>query len=418
MGAESEPDLHEAEQILLDGHERLLEVHLSPADDNGQLTERNLSLAEVPRLQSPQPRQHVLVLVDGFFIPGTVEEYCQDSKHGTISRADSVEYEFSSPDSNLIFLRGEYGMICKTCGEEYRRCKNGQNMKADLICTCCKHAFHMDCFSPLRNDNANYKTPCNWMCPGCARKNGAHTGAVTGHSDFRNREWPLREGSESGIRINDDDDDGNIFCLLCGHAPIEVHTYARSEDVEISMDQCVSCRSLVCWNCSSRFLGMSKTSQFKCWDCSEDGEHDRSFAVEFTKLAKSVALELKKKIPHNQALLDRFAGVMMSLLHNFHANLFQEHLHLLVQVVQHQLRNGCIPSLVPFDLLELMGMHVNLNLDFFIQVSKAVAQVHEKSAQSSGGPYPHRPELNDVENMKVAFFYSDAGNHPTQCLIR
>jgi hypothetical protein len=390
--------LEEAEQIL----------GAAIADVNVPLTEGNMSLAELPRLQRPQPGQHVLVLKDGFFIQGIVEAYCQDSKNGRISFADLPELEFSiRNDNHLIFLRGEFGMFCKTCGEEYRRCKDGQKRKADLICTSCKAAFHKDCFSPLRVDKTNYTTPPNWMCPGCARPNLLESGEHTEHSAFRNREWPSLEGS---------DDDNNVFCLFCGHEPIVVHKYANSEDVEISMDQCVSCHSLVCWKCSSCFRGMSKKFQFNCWDCSADGEYDRLYAIEFLKLAQSVSVELKRKVHPNQVIFDRFAEVMMSLLHNFHANLFQKHLHLLVQVVQYQLVNDCIPSLAPFNILEIMGLHSDINSDLFIKVSKAAASVYE--AQSRDRQFPKRPELEQAAKLTVAFFYSDAGNHPTQCLIR
>ena len=398
----------------------------APAPVNKSLDEVDKSSAHVSSPQSPHRRQHFMVLVDGLFIQGTVESYDQDSKTGTIFCDDSVNREFCIRDSHLIFLRGEHGTFCKTCGEEYRECKKGLKRKADLICTVCNAAFHKDCFSPLRVDKTNYETPHYWMCPRCTRHNLSESGfpnSVPGRDAFRNREWPSRDGSEYGSNgIDEHDDDDDIFCLLCGQGAIVVHRY-QSGDVEMSIDQCVICHSLVCWNCSSRFREMTGQkygkSEFKCWDCSEDGQHDKLYADEFSKLAKRVKDELKKKQQHYKPdLFDMFAEVMMSLLHNFHASLFKKHLHLLVQVVQHQLKYERIPSLVPFNILEIMGLHRDVNSDLFIKVSKAVAKVYETDDQSSVSPFPKRPHLENGEKVTVAFFYSDAGNHPTQCLIR
>ena len=211
-----------------------------------------------------------MLFADKHFYFGTVT--CADDKKQTVSihfndneRVDDV----SIIDPDLVFLRGECGMICLTCA----------GPDADLICKDCKASFHFNCIYPGRKRRSKPKvsTPIKlraWMSHGCTP-----------------------EKSESEIKyinkILNEDQLSEQHCALCGQLPIVVQTRKAPEADKRGVSQCEHCKLVHCWSCSGYFL--ENTKRYACFRCMGGiYKYNQALESKFLELAELVEKEICK----------------------------------------------------------------------------------------------------------------------------
>ena len=355
-------------------------------------------------------------LLQTSFYFGTVT--CADDKKQTVSihfNDDDREDDVSIIDPDLVFLRGEYGMICLTCA----------GPDADLICKDCKASFHFNCIysGSKRRSKPKVSKPIKlraWMSHGCTP-----------------------EKSESEIEcINktfNDDQLSEQHCALCGQLPIVVQTRKAPEADKRGVSQCEHCKVVHCWSCSGYFL--ENTKRYACFRCMGGiNKYNQALESKFLELAELVEKEISKwsrdksrgvgagskaaakrkarRTADNyleSPVFVSFANSMMHHQRNLDPLSFPKHFDLFLRMILYLLEIRKPVPITPYDVLRIMGFDRRVTLEMLILVSQqTILEIGVKDLTKFS-----LRAMSSTGILRIGILSGDFGGlHPTPNLLR
>jgi len=283
-----------------------------------------------------------------------------------------------------------FRVVCELCREEKRTPL--EKKRCDMACMSCNQACLIDC-------DTETVQPAEEMAE---EDLNAMAEEDLNESD---QNEPILEESEQNEPISDESDQNE----------------PSSENI-----QCVQCGSRYCWNCACIWKNRAKITGWRCFACSGINDYDKMIAKHLAQLAGQVTSNMKKYtrrvwIPkHVTNIWDQFGRAMLNLQEGCCFKLFERYLELLLKLCWFQVHkrfNGMfVPSVVPYQLCSIFGMHEKANAELLRLVSTVYAR---QAAPSPEVPLPLSIKTDsDEQKTRIAYASSDIRNHACWHLLR
>jgi len=311
--------------------------------------------------------------------------------------------------ANTTLPVGQYTpiTICQVCSMDH----------AKMACKKCSARFHTSCyFQCCGLPEIELMLLCDLCCEEqekdfCTRRRALH----------ERSDWTCFSCNQPGCLVA-----SSISSCSAVKQQTDEEAGLADKSNKVECVDCFECGRLYCHECICMWKGNGKKKNcWKCFACIGIKNHDKNIAQMMTKVASQVMHVMKlylnkTNIPqYAQNLWDQFARIMLYLQDGCCFSIFQNHLPLLMKLSKFQLtkkyKTNLIPSIVPYQLSSILGMHKMATADMLRKVSAAYAHQASKSAGTS---LPISTRVLGEQQMKIAYGSSDLRFHALWHLFR